>query len=418
MRILQITHQYPPHHIGGVELLTRQLARDLAQRGHEMHVLTRAPSDLGDAIENGVNVHRLAAAPTPTRRFLATFGDADTQVASQRLLNDIRPDIVYLQHLMGYPTALISAIHARRIPYLVFLHDYWFACANANLITNFDQQLCNGPAGNNCGRCAAARTGLQAGWSNQLAGSALMPLMRYRIGQLRPVLKQAHAVVAHSSFVAQWLRRQMPGQAVQVIEAGLDLSACEPIRDELDALAAQREQRQQASGDTPPAPRCAYVGSLAQIKGVHVLIEAFNKLPQDFQLVIAGDPTAYPDYAAQLQKLATHPNIHFVGPLDRANVWKLLVHSDIVVVPSLVHETFSLVAREALVAGCHVIASNLGALSELIQANAERSTLVPPNAPVALRNAIQQVQPKADPAPWRSQIEYADEIERLSSANP
>ncbi len=415
MRILQITHQYPPHHIGGVELLTRQLSRDLAQRGHEVHVLTRAPDDHGDNIENGVTVHRLPETASPSRRFLATFGDAATLAACNRILDDLRPDVIYLQHLMGYPIALVNAIRKRNIPYLVFLHDYWFACANANLITNFDQQLCEGPHGNNCGRCAAARAGLQAGFTNRLGGAALTPLLRNRNAQLRPVLKHARAVVAHSTFVAQWLRRQIPGQSVQVIEAGLDLSVCEPIRDELDEIAVQREQRQRAPSvpDTARPLRCAYIGSLAQIKGVHVLIEAFNKLPQDYQLVVAGDPTAFPDYAAQLQRAATHPNIHFVGALDRTNVWKLLVHSDVVIVPSLVHETFSLVAREALVAGCHVIASNLGALSELINANPERGTLISANAPIALRNALQQLQPIANPAPWRSQTDYVNDIEAL-----
>jgi glycosyltransferase involved in cell wall biosynthesis len=41
--------------------------------------------------------------------------------------------------------------------------------------------------------------------------------------------------------------------------------------------------------------------------------------------------------------------------------------TDLLIIPSLVHETFSLVAREALSAGKPVIASNVGALPEIIE---------------------------------------------------
>ena len=404
MRILQITHQYPPHHIGGVELLTQQLSRDLAQRGHSVHVLTRASANHGTSDEDGITLHRLPEAPSPTQRFLATFYDNATLRACERILDAVRPEVVHIQHLMGYPTALTAAIRSRNIPYLVSLHDYWFACANANLITNFDEHICSGPHGIACGRCAAARAAPSVSTPlNVVIGAALTPALTYRNAQLRPVLHHARAVIANSTFVARWLQQQMPGQPSVLVEYGLDFPMHMPI---------QRQPR------PSQALRCATIGSLAHTKGLHVLIDAFNQMSVEDQLTIAGSPNAFPDYAAQLQHAATHLGISFAGALSRPAVWRLLAHTDVVVVPSLWHETASLIAREALASGCYVIASDTGALTELIQAHPTRGALVPPNDVTALRQALMRAKNilqrnSLSPLSWRSTQDYAADIEQF-----
>jgi hypothetical protein len=61
--------------------------------------------------------------------------------------------------------ALLKAIKARAIPFVVTLHDYWWICANAQLLTNYNPQICAGPeAYVNCARCALARSGVPHLW--------------------------------------------------------------------------------------------------------------------------------------------------------------------------------------------------------------------------------------------------------------
>jgi hypothetical protein len=62
LTIALLSQQYPPGVIGGIGRLTLDLAQGLAERGHNVHVLTRATSE-GTAntvdFEDGVWVHRL-----------------------------------------------------------------------------------------------------------------------------------------------------------------------------------------------------------------------------------------------------------------------------------------------------------------------------------------------------------------------
>ena len=46
MRIVRLINLYPPYIVGGYEMLTRDIVQELTTRGHDVHVLTRAASNL------------------------------------------------------------------------------------------------------------------------------------------------------------------------------------------------------------------------------------------------------------------------------------------------------------------------------------------------------------------------------------
>ena len=60
-------------------------------------------------------------------------------------------------------------------------------------------------------------------------------------------------------------------------------------------------------------------------------------------------------------------NVTFYGRYDNKNVACILSLIDVLVVPSIWHETFSIVIREGFLAGVPVIASNIGAMKESIE---------------------------------------------------
>jgi glycosyltransferase involved in cell wall biosynthesis len=133
-----------------------------------------------------------------------------------------------------------------------------------------------------------------------------------------------------------------------------------------------------------------YLGSLAWQKGVHVLIEAVNGLPEETRLSIYGALDAFPNYVARLRRLARHPAVAFRGSLSRRDLWPALAQLDLLVVPSLWHETSSLVVQEAFACGVPVIASSVGALPEKIRHGID-GLLVPPGDALSLRQALAQV---------------------------
>src|SRR5687768_5097242 len=53
VRIVYLTHQFYPHSVGGVEVLTHGLARRARQRGHDVRVITYYESPSGSAADFG-----------------------------------------------------------------------------------------------------------------------------------------------------------------------------------------------------------------------------------------------------------------------------------------------------------------------------------------------------------------------------
>lgn len=373
-KILLLVHQYPPHYVGGTELYTRALAHALVQRGHHATVFYRdtAPGGgLEKREEEGVAVWRAwSGQPSPSRRFLAAFGDAPLQQAFERVLNQESPDRVHVQHLLGLPIALLDLIRKYRIPFAVTLHDYWWVCANAQLLTNYSGQICKGPhAYLNCARCALARARLGKLWP---AVPVLAPLMAWRTRRLRSALLAADTLIAPSSFVKEWYNTHGLPNRIEVLPHGLEW----PPR-----LAHERP--------TGAPVRLAYIGGLSWQKGVHILMEAFQYLKGAAELWIAGDESFDAPYADRLRAHAS-PQVRFFGRLSHPEVWVMLSQVDVVAVPSLWPETFSLIAHEAFAAGLPVIASRIGALTEAVH-DGENGLLLPPGDVHAWQVALQRL---------------------------
>ena len=380
MRVLNIVHQYPPEFVGGTELYTQAVAGSLVARGHTASIfcpsgLSRSPTHpIVSADENGVQVYRVPLGPRGANGvFFDTFSQRTLSAAFATVLQQERPQIIHIQHLMGLPAGLIDQIEQAGIPFVVTLHDYWYVCANAQLLTNTRQENCAGPRWwINCGQCAVARAG-HPGWL--VLAPTVAPLMAYRHGLLRRALTRAAWLIAPTEFVRETYRQLgTPAERIRVIPHGIEVPAALPAP-------------QPRSTD---ALRVSYIGGLAWQKGVHVVIEAVNGLPaRAAQLSIYGDATAFPEYAAKLQQLAHHPQIHFGGRLARTELWQVLRETDVVVVPSLWYETASLIIQEAFAAGVPVIASNLGAMRERVHDGLD-GLLVTPGDPVSWRAALQR----------------------------
>ena len=149
MKILHLVHQYFPEKVGGTEVYTRSLARQQAAQGHSVAIF--APASTTDAtlepeIEDAVRVYRVGIESRgATAVFRSTFYHNRLNEAFAHILSQEQPDVVHIQHLMGLPTSLMAQVQAAVIPYVITLWDFWWVCANAQLLTNYSQELCQGP---------------------------------------------------------------------------------------------------------------------------------------------------------------------------------------------------------------------------------------------------------------------------------
>lgn len=376
MRILHVVHQYLPEQVGGTELYTHWLARALSQRGQQITVFHRRNMEgIGEEhrTEEGVHIWTAwAGQQSPARRFLATLGDPPIAHAFERALEEIEPDLVHIQHLMGLPAALIRSIQRRGIPYVVTLWDFWWICANAQLLTNYDQQICDGPeAYLNCAHCVVSRSGHR--WLRPTL-PAIAGLCALRNHALRKILRSAKRLIAPTEFVRQWYAaHDVPKDKLVTLIPGLEPPP------------TPHPQKQD-----PSAPvRFAYIGGLSWQKGVHVLIEAFGQIQGEAELWIAGDESFDPDYVAHLRTLAT-PRVRFLGRLTREQVWQTLAKVDVVTVPTLWYETFSFIVSEAFSLGLPVVASRLGPLNDRVRDSIDGFS-VPPDDREAWRATLQRL---------------------------
>lgn len=410
MNILHVVHQFLPKYVGGTELYAANLAIGLRDHGHSVAIFA-GDDAAGQRTWQGLPVHTVVGGLRGPRgvvgTFLTVFGNKSTSAAFERVLDVFRPDVVHVHHLAGLSPALPAQAAARGIPTVFTLHDYWFTCANAQLLTE-DGRLCNGPvAGLNCGRCAALRIGFPP---LTLPSPLLAPVFLARARRIRAALAAAALVLAPSGFVAEAARRfGVPQDRLRRVTFGV-----------------RTEEVQLPSGSMAPGRseelRLTYLGSLARQKGVHVLVEAFQRLGEvPARLQIYGDPTAYPTYAAHLQELARgNPRIVFAGPLPRERLAEALAVTDALVVPSIWYENSPLVVKEAHAAGVPVLAAAVGALAEMVH-HGQNGLLFPRDNPEALgetlRTLIQDpailTYLRANIGPVKTQDDHITEMESL-----
>ncbi len=106
-----------------------------------------------------------------------------------------------------------------------------------------------------------------------------------------------------------------------------------------------------------------FVGRLSTEKGIDTLLNAWSHLPGDLQLSIVGDgPLAgrVRDAAAQ------DPRIQWLGFQSPERVLEIVGSASFLVLPSLWYEGLPKIIVEAFSKGTPVVASNLGAMTELI----------------------------------------------------
>ena len=109
------------------------------------------------------------------------------------------------------------------------------------------------------------------------------------------------------------------------------------------------------------------MGRICPEKGLHFAIEAAEQA--QLNLIIAGAVYHYPEHRRYFDsEIAPRLNqrIRFIGPVGGERKRRLLAGAKCLLLPSLVHETSSLIAMESLAAGTPVIAWPNGALPELI----------------------------------------------------
>jgi glycosyltransferase involved in cell wall biosynthesis len=375
MRILYVVHGFVPEAVGGVELHGAHLASAMA-KDHAVGVLAwradpaRPDYDLEERTQGPLTVWRLNHTYSDLGSFRGTYLDDRIDAIFDDLVARWRPDLVHVLHLIGLSVGILERARRRGLPLVLDLHDYWFGCPRGQRIRDpllvchdIDRRLCVACLKPQNYEIRAPRRSWTR-WLSALRAPSfrrgLRVLARYDEDMHR-VLSLPDALVTPSDFHGDMYRRYGVAPAkLHTIPVGIAWPHPPPRTDT-------------AASSVHGGARIGYLGTLIPSKGAHVLIDAYGVLARpDVTLDIHGVWMPFHGDTGYLDRLkaaaaAVPGTIRFHGRYEQQDVPRILAALDILVVPSVWYESYSIVIREGFRAGVAVVASDHGAMAEAIE---------------------------------------------------
>lgn len=378
MKILIVSHAFPPDGVGGTERYAQAIALGLAARGHEVRVFAgslewRERFEVVATSQAGLRVTRVHRDDLYFDHWDKTFNPKVAE-AFEDELDDFRPDVLHLQHWIRLSDDLVRRAAGRGIPALVHLHDLFVTCprvfrirparaagaapgaargaehAATSAANTTDVEFCEEPFEPASCRSCVPR------WSFQIDREIDLSLERYKLA-VGAELAAATTRVALSRGQREELKRwgPRPDLPIEVLDhpwlpGAVDSKA-------IDA--------QSPAGSL----RLLYFSRIAPLKGLHVVLEAMRRLATTSQGCASGGVAleahgafATPAYEARLRDLARGLEVQFHGEYARNEPCR--TPADVAVIPTLAHETWSFWLDEAARTGLPILASNVGAIAE------------------------------------------------------
>jgi glycosyltransferase involved in cell wall biosynthesis len=339
LRIAHVTATFPPYR-GGTGNVCYHNARELARRGHEVHVLTAAVAGApARELRDGIAIQRL--------RPLVRLGNAPLLPGLAGALRGF--DIVHFHYPFfgGEPAAL--SVHLRRAPLVITYHQDVLLSGALGMI----EQVMRWSAGR---------------WTLRSADQLLFTSADY----------------SHASYVRPLLRGRE--QHVSELPNGVDSQVFTPGRPSADMRARH--------GIAPSDQVALLVAGLDRahyFKGVDIFLRALATLPPSTRGMIVGDGDLRDQYQALATQLGLASRVIFAGRVPDAALPDYYRMADITVLPSItMGEAFGLVLIESLACATPVIATRLPGVRTVVD-HGRDGLLVEPGDPAALAQAIEQI---------------------------
>lgn len=319
MRILQVSAHYPPDFVSGGSLVPRRFAHELARRGHESLVFAGRlkgvePGEVLDEEFEGVRVRWVGNSSFLGWADEKNVNNPKLSALFEEYLREVNPDVVHFHSIQTLGAQMLDIAKSHGYPTVVTMHDFWWVCARQFLVDREGEPCSPVVSCGNC-RCEAGR------------GALLR-----RKGWLADRLRSADLILFPSESARRVLiANGVPESRTAVNENGIDVT---------DAL-----PRREGGGPV----RFMYTGGDAQMKGYEVLREAANlaSVPEGTTLDLYNTPAeGFPQWA------------HTRPRYDRDEIGEVFAAHDVLILPSLMRESHSIVTREALRAGLAVIATD------------------------------------------------------------
>ena len=323
--------------IGGSGIVATELGKNLAARGHHVHVLSSdTPFRLGE-YQPGLSFHRVETPNYPLFRepqYLLALANKIVQVS-----RDERLDIIHAHYAVPHATAgylarqILGATNGRRTP--------------PKVITTLH--------GTDITLLGADRS------YKEIVGFSIA---------------QSDGVTAVSeSLKADTYRELGHSRDIRVIP------------NFVDGASTYRSDRGDLRASFAPAGEklVIHVSNFRPVKRVTAAVEVFRQIHEKVpsRLLMVGDGPDLAEAAEQAKAAGLGDAVRFLG--DQEQVVRLLSVSDLFLMPSA-QESFGLAALEAMACEVPVVASAVGGVPELVE-DGVTGILCPPDDLTAMANA-------------------------------
>jgi glycogen(starch) synthase len=366
MRILALTNLYPPHYLGGYELICSRVLRALRRRGHQVMVLTSdhtvdcaADSRNGTgnvpdepSVERRLKIHGFYGHPwlgIPKLRFLEQHNNETLRAAIRRH----KPDLVYVWNMGGLSKSLLFTLQAIGLPVVFYMSDPWIARGLESDVWLSWWNRNDAPLCRRLVRSVLTSAGVRRHWQSRAPTNPLKHLAFQRIYFCSRALRSLTAV------------------------AGFDVNHGAIIYCPVDIGQFNGTPRSMAG----PMKRLLYVGRLAPDKGVMTALRALVALRGRFegQLSIFGHGEAI--YVSELKRFASQNNLPVAfAQATEAEMPAIYRSHDALLFTSEWVEPFALTPLEAMASGLPVIGTTTGGSAELFRHGENALTYAAGNA--------------------------------------
>lgn len=374
VRILQVLDKASQG--GGVAVHVAELSVRLRARGHQVETL-RVYDPAAEAP---------AVAPGDSLRLPWTYGPLTTLRYGAELVRQLQRFAPALVHVHGAFSAF-SAGSLRRAaaaaPVLGTLHDTRAFCFHMTRRFVPTGEPCQRRCGAGCVASGCVRP------RDMVDGVRLARRWWVDRANLHH-WATLDRIVVPSAYLGQLaVQHGLPAERLRIVPHGT-------------RMAATRDGAEPADSAEQRPPVIAFVGALVDYKGVRELVQALSLLgDRPWQAVLAGDGPLTAELPRWLAAAGLTDRVRLPGWLaDRAAVDGLLQSARLLVLPSVVPESFGLVGIEALAVGTPVVSFGLGGVQEWLH-DGEEGLLAQPFDVVDLARQIGRL---LDDAPLAAQL--------------
>ena len=390
MKILLTTHVFLPEYFGGTETLVLGVALTLKQRGHNVTVVTGYPekNKLGDTNQfdeyevDSIRVirfrHGRNALGDQNSVMQNDYNNSVFEARFRQLLVEIEPDVVHFHHLERLSIKAIDACKERKIPAFLTATDFWYVCPTHTLLLQ-NGKMCDGPTigGVNCLKHVISisqpkwvyrivnciPTGVVRGIMYGLKRSSIK--FSGKVGDVQALARRSEIIGARLLLLKRIFVATSHAQRM-LENAGITSGKFRVLPFGIKNHGYVKRIRRRT--DRPLV--LGFIGSILPHKGLHILVEASRLLPTDVAVEIkiyGKSPIGDSAYIKDLHMLVQgDERIKFYGTFENGRMPVILDGIDALVIPSLWHENMPLVSLSAQAAGCPLIASDIGGLSDVV----------------------------------------------------